>query len=154
MDHTSIIVAAVEAGAVPGLKAIASEAVKDAYDAFIALIKDQYAAHKSVADSVDALASNPGDQASRVALEAKLKEVGRAVDPPLMEAAGKVLETVERDCPEAARAIGMDIGIFRAAALDIKNLRAPESGTAFRAREMNIEGTATLDFGGPPPPKQ
>jgi hypothetical protein len=42
-----------------------------------------------------------------------------------------VIKVLESDSAETARAIGMDIGEFKAAALHIKQLQAPKEGTAF-----------------------
>jgi hypothetical protein len=67
----------------------------------------------------------------RAALEEELTVAGVKVDQQLLEASQTVIRAVESHSPETVRAIGMDIGEFKAAALHIKNLQAPKAGASF-----------------------
>ena len=151
IEPVSAIVLAVAAGAAAAAKDVTAKAVKDAYDGLIALIKKVYRDHQHVQESVDHLTKKPEDKNRRAALEEGLKDAGVKVDEQLLEASQAVIRAVESHSPESARAIGMDIGEFKAAALHIKNLQAPKEGTAFRAKEVDIAGTATFDNIGSPP---
>jgi hypothetical protein len=137
------------------LKDTVAKGVKDAYGGLLALIKDRYRRHQNVTDSVDYLTKKPQDKNRRVALEDELKQAGGEIDNRLLEASQVVLEAVEKHSPEAVRAIGMDIGEFKAATLHIKNLQAPKEGIGLRVNKVDIGGTATFDnIGGSPPPKE
>jgi hypothetical protein len=136
------------------LKDTVAKGVKDAYNALITLIKDRYQKHQNVTDSVDHLTKKPQDKNRRAALEDELKKAGGEIDNRLLEASQAVIEAVEKHSPETARAIGMDVGEFKAAALHIKNLQAPKEGIGFRAEKVDIAGTATFDnIGDSPTPK-
>jgi hypothetical protein len=154
IEAISAIALAVAAGAAAASKEVAAKAVKDAYNGLITLLKDVYRNYRHVQESVDHLEKKPEDKNRRAALEQELKEAEVTVDERLLEAAQAVIRAVESHSPETARAIGMDIGEFKAAALHVKNLQAPKAGTAFRADKVDIAGTATFDdIGGGPPPK-
>jgi hypothetical protein len=76
------------------------------------------------------------------------------IDKRLLAAAQEVINIVESNSPETARAIGMDIGEFKAAALHVKNLQPPKRGIGFRADKVDITGTAIFDnIGEDSPPK-
>jgi hypothetical protein len=137
------------------LKDTVAKGVKDAYNGLITVIKDRYQKHQNVTDCVDHLTKKPQDKNRREALEDELKKAGGEIDNRLLEASQAVIEAVEKHSPETARAIGMDIGEFKAAALHIKNLQSPKEGIGFRADKVDIAGTATFDnIGGSPTPKE
>jgi hypothetical protein len=154
MDPFTIIAAAVAAGASSGLKGATSEAIKDAYHGLETIIKDVYNRHRNIVDSVEHLVKKPDDKNRRASLAEELKEAGPDVDNRLMEAAQEVIAAVKRDSPETAHAIGMMSEEFEAFNLHVKNLQAPEKGTAFQSGKVLIRGTATFDnIGGPSFPK-
>jgi disulfide oxidoreductase YuzD len=151
IEPINAVALAVAAGAAAAAKDVTAKAVKDAYDGLITLIKKVYRDHQHVQESVVHLTKKPEDKNRRAALEQDLKDAGVKVDQQLLDASQSVVRAVESHSPETARAIGMDIGEFKAAALRIKNLQAPKEGTAFRADKVDITGTATFDNIGSPP---
>jgi hypothetical protein len=150
MDPFSIIAGAVAAGAAAGLKETASKAVKDAYGFLSAALKKIYHEHASVADAAEHLAKKPTDLHRRQGLENELKEAGLDVNPQLVEAAGQVLKTVEAEEPEAAKTVGVDIGLLRAEAMEFLNVNAPEHGTGVRIGAADVKGTARFENIGRP----
>jgi hypothetical protein len=157
MDPFSLIAGGVATGAAAALKSTATKAVKDAYTGLVTLIKDAYKAHSHVADSVEHLAKCPGDENRRTGLEKDLRAGApeRAPDHRLVEAADRVLKTIESDDPASARTIGVDIGALSAAALHFKRVQPPTGGISVRIKEAQIKGTASFeDIGGVMPPKE
>lgn len=147
MDPTSLVAGAVAAGAAAALKRTATQAVKDVYSGLVTLIKDYYKAHSQVAESVEHLAKRPQDASRRTVLEGELKATILDVEQQkqLVARAHDVLRVIEAEDPDTARAVGVEIGMLRAAAINFKGVQPPEHGTAVRIREAHTKGTATFE---------
>jgi len=154
MEPISLIVSAVALGASAALKETAAGAVKDAYEGLKRVLGDLYQSRRSVSETVEFLERKPEDKNRRAALEAEIAEVSKTVEPKVVAASRAVIEAVEKHHPEAAKAIGMDIGLLKAEVLNVKNVAAPGVGTGVRIAEAQISGAANFEnIGGAPPPK-
>src|SRR5215210_7285808 len=119
MDPISIIVAALAAGAVAGLKPTAEQAVKDTYAGIKALIQRKY---RSV--DLSSLEKKPESETKRASVAEDLTDAGAAQDVELLERAKALLDAVAHHDQAAARAIGVDLEDVRAAALRIQEVTA------------------------------
>jgi hypothetical protein len=156
MDPTTIIAAALAAGAAAGLKKTASKAVQDAYGALKTLLRNVYKDHTHVIDAVEHLTKKPSDEHRRKGLESELKEAGLHTHAELVNAADHVLKVVEAEAPEAGLAVGIDIGLLRSKILQFLNVNVPERGVAVRIGEAEAETTVFKNVGMPkshPDPK-
>ena len=154
MEPISAIVGALAAGAVAALKDTAGQAVKDAYSGLVKLVKDRYGKEKRVVESVEFLEKDPADTDRQGVLAKAMTSVSVSPDKAVTDALEKLLTVLERHAPEAGAAVGVDIGVLRATALDMQSIQAPMQGTGVRITEANISGPATFkDIGTKPPPK-
>src|SRR4051812_37060235 len=81
MDPISLIVAALAAGAVAGVKDTASAAVKDTYAALKRLVADRHAA---VHADVEKLEQTPTSEGRQAVVKEELETAGAANDPELI----------------------------------------------------------------------
>jgi hypothetical protein len=99
MDPISLIIAALAAGAIAGVKDAAGEAVKDAYTGLKSLLRRRFAGNRQAEAALDEAERQPGsDQAL---LAAHLREAGADGDEELIRAARALLEQAD---PAGARA--------------------------------------------------
>lgn len=139
---TTLIASAIAMGAAAGLKPTVEQAIKDAYSGLKHLIKSRYGNNEDVMDAVDYVTKKPEAERRREMLQEVLTEAGAEEDPETMTAAKAVHDAVQRNDPSIAESIGMDIGLLKAAALEVENVLAGQGGTAVRINKAEIEGPA------------
>jgi hypothetical protein len=152
MDSLTSLVTALAAGAGAALKPTVEQAVKDGYAALKGLIHRKYGRV-----NIDLLEQDPASEGRRTVVKEDIEKTDAPNDEELLDTAQALLEAIERQTPQTARAIGVDVEDIKAAALAIRNIRAQGSATAVRARkldvggEVHIENVQANDRGGTPP---
>jgi hypothetical protein len=152
MDPLTSLVTALAAGAAGALQSTVEQGIKDGYAALKGLIQRKYARV-----NIDLLEQDPASESRRGVVKEDLAKTDAANDEELLHTAQVLLEAIERQTPETARAIGVDVEDMRAAALTIRHIRAQGSATAVRARKLDVGGEVHIedvqadDRGGPPP---
>lgn len=116
------------------------KAVGDAYEGVKTLVLRKFGAESDLADALKKLEQKPEAQARQQLLKEEAAAVGADKDEEIMKAVQVLLDAVKAH----AGGIGMDIGTFTAATLEVSDVVAEEKGTAVRMKEVNIEGTATF----------
>jgi hypothetical protein len=127
------IASAIAAGAAASMKDTASAVVKDAYAGIKALIVRKYG-------SVDlaAVEKKPDSEAKRESLEEDLADAGAEGDDELARLARALVEAVERNAPEAAAAVGVDLEKVKAGFLRVGSVDA--EGTGVKVRDAEFSG--------------
>lgn len=93
MDPISLIIAALVAGATTGITETATDAIKDTYAGFKALLLRRLKGEKDAAEKVEAVEAKP--EADHSELAEHLKVAGADADEELVNAARRLLETVD-----------------------------------------------------------
>jgi hypothetical protein len=140
MDPLTSLVTALAAGAAAALQSTVEQGVKDGYAALKGLIQRKYARV-----SVELLEQDPASEGRQTVVKEDLAKAKADTDEELLRAAEALLEAIERQMPDAARAIGVDIEEIKAAALTIRNIRAHGAATAVRARELDVAGEVRIE---------
>jgi hypothetical protein len=140
MDPLTSIVMALAAGAAAGLQPVVAQAVKDGYAAVKGLITRKYSRV-----NVDLLEQDPASEGRRVVVKEDLAKTDAGKDEELLHAAETLLEAIERQAPETARAIGVDVEDIKAAALTIKGIRAHGSAMGVIARNLDVAGQVHIE---------
>jgi hypothetical protein len=142
MDPVSLVVAAVVAGAVSGVKDTATQVVKDTYAGLKQLLERRKV-------ELAALEAKPASPVQRAALEETLSDSLDGADPAdverLLDAARAVIEAV-RDDPaagEASRVIGVDLADVEAEAIRLRNIAS--SGGGARIQGAKVTGEIEID---------
>jgi len=140
MDPVSltVITTAIATGAAAAMKDTAAAAVKDAYAAVKGFIQRRYAKV-----DVTAVENKPESEAKRKSLEEDLEDAGAAGDEELSRLAQALVEAIERNAPEAAASVGVDLEKVKAAFLRVGSVDAV--GTGVKVREA--EFTGGIDIG-------
>jgi hypothetical protein len=99
MDPISLIIAALAAGAVAGVKDTASQAVKDAYTGLTELLRRRFAGNRHAEAALDQAEQQP--ESDQVLLAEHLRTVGADGDEELIRAARALLQQAD---PVGARA--------------------------------------------------
>lgn len=141
-----IIIAAI-AGALGNL---GIKAVDDAYEGMKALLHRKFGAESDLADAVKKLEQKPDAQGRQLTLKEEAAAAGADKDAEIIKAAEALLEAVKAQ----TGGIGMDIGTFKAAKLEVSDVVAEEKGTAVRMKDVDIKDTATFSKIGGSRPKQ
>lgn len=139
---TTMIASAIALGAAAGLKPIVEQGIKDAYDGLKRLIVDRYRDKAEVVDAVEYVSKNPEAEKRRAVLEEALTDAGATKDATLLEAAKAVHVAVEKHAPDLPQSIGMDIGILKAAVLEVENVQAAAGGIGVKIDTADIAGAA------------
>uniref|UniRef100_UPI004057BAFF hypothetical protein n=1 Tax=Candidatus Electronema sp. TaxID=2698783 RepID=UPI004057BAFF len=129
---------------------LASAAVLGAYQAVKTLIQRKFGAESDLADALKKLEKQPDAKWRQDALQGEAAAAGADKDEEIMKAVQVLLDAVKAH----AGGIGMDIGTFKAAKLEVSDVVAEEKGTAVRMKEVDIEGTATFSKIGGSRPNQ
>lgn len=137
MDPLTLIVSTLAAGAAAGLKPVAEQAVKDAYASVKALIQRKYA-------KVDLtqLERKPESEAKRESVREDLFDAGAGKDQDLLDKVSTMLETLEKQAPESAAAIGIDLKEVKAAFLKVQKVVA--EGTGVKVEKSEFSGGIDL----------
>lgn len=119
MDPITLIVAALSAGAVAGLKNTASTAVKDAYGALKRVLS-----HKYPSIGVTQLEENPTSTNRQGVVAEDLAKLGVERDEELIEHAKKLLAIIRTNDPEAARVVGIGLKGITGESLEVSDVTA------------------------------
>ena len=131
-----MIVAAVAAGALAGLKDTASTAVKDAYGKLKRLLSERHV-------DVGAVERKPDSDIKRQSLAEDLADAAAGADDALLAAAQATIEAVKRHDPAAATALGIDIERVYAEFLRISRIKV--TGGAVTLRDLHTAGGIVIE---------
>jgi hypothetical protein len=138
MDPLTSVVTALAAGAAAALQSTVEQGVKDGYAALKGLIQRKYARV-----DVDQLEANPRSKSRRGVVEEGLKAAGADQDAELLQQAQVLLEAIQRQAPEAATAIGVDLKDIEGASLAIRRVIA--TGTGVKVEQGKFSGDITIE---------
>lgn len=138
MDPVSLVAIAVATGAAAALKDTAQQVVKDAYAGLRSLIVRRYSDVP-----VEPLEKRPDSAAKRASLEEDLRDAGAATDAELVSLAEALITAIERNDPESASSIGIDLRHVKAAGFTARRVTA--EGTAVRAEHSEFSGDMVLE---------
>jgi hypothetical protein len=138
MDPLTSLVTALAAGAAAALKPTVEQAVKDGYAALKGLIQRKYAQV-----NLDQLEANPSSKNSRGVVEEDLKAAKADTDEEVLRHAEALLEAIQRQAPEAAAAIGVDLKEIEGASLAIRRVTA--TGTGVKVEQGTFRGDITIE---------
>jgi hypothetical protein len=137
MDPLTSLVIALAAGAAAALKPTVEQAVKDSYAALKGLITRKY-----TRVNVDGLEQDPASENQRAVVKEELAKTDAAVDAELLTQAKALLDTLQRQVPEAISAVGVDLHAIKAASLTIGDIIA--TGTGVKIDRAEIGGDMTI----------
>jgi hypothetical protein len=140
------ITAALAAGAAAGLTGVATQAVKDTYEALKLTLRDRFPRVE-----VGSLEERPSSQAEQASLAEDVQEVGADRDAELLQLAKALFEAIEREAPQAAASAGVDLQRVKAQFLNVQRITGP---VRVRDAEMAGGGINVTDVGearGPDP---
>src|SRR5688572_32922942 len=104
-----MIAAALAAGAAAGLKPMAEQVVKDAYEGLKTLIQRKYQRVE-----VGVIEADPRSGSRRGVVEEELAKAGAGQDEELLGRAKTVLETVQQHAPATATELAIDLEDLKA----------------------------------------
>lgn len=108
MDPVSLIIAALAAGAMAGMKDTAGQAVQDAYAGLMKLLRRRLAGNRQAEAMLDQSEHRPGADQVQAQLAQHLRVAGAADDAELLKAAQAVLRRAD---PAGTRAGKYDVRI-------------------------------------------
>jgi hypothetical protein len=123
MDPLTSIVTALAAGAAAALQSTVEQVVKDGYAALKGIIQRKYAQV-----NIDQLEANPSSKSRRGVVEEDLKAAGADTNAEVLQHAQIFLEVIQRQPPEIAAAIGVDLKDIEGASLAIRRVTAIGAG--------------------------
>jgi type I site-specific restriction endonuclease len=138
MDPLTSLVTALAAGAAAALQSTVEQGVKDSYAALKGLIQRKYARV-----NVEQLEANPSSKSRRGVAEEDLKAVRADQDAEVLQHAQALLEALQRQAPEAAAAIGVDLKDLEGASLAIRHVIA--TGTGVKVEHAKLSGDITIE---------
>ncbi|MEW5930364.1 MAG: hypothetical protein AB1941_23125 [Gemmatimonadota bacterium] len=130
---TTAVVTALATGAAAAAKDTAATAVKDAYAGLKVLIQRKYSGV-----DVTPVEKKPDSEAKRQSVAEDLADAGAENDTELKELARALVAALERDAPEAAPAIGVDLKEVKAAFLRVGSVES--AGTGIKVRDSEFSG--------------
>jgi hypothetical protein len=145
MDPLTSLVTALVAGAAAALQSTVEQGVKDGYAALKGVIQRKYARV-----NIDELEVNPSSKNRRGVVEEDLKTVGADTDAEVLQHAQALLEAIQRQAPQAAAAIGVDLKEIEGASLAIRRVTA--AGAGVKVEGATLSGDITIEdvqAGGP-----
>jgi hypothetical protein len=128
---TTAIVTAVSTGAAFGGKEIAAQAVKDAYAGLKSWIKSH---HPGV--SVEQLEEQPTSKARQDVMGEELEREGASKDTELAKLAQRLVELIQKQAPEIARSIGVDLGELNQANVTFGKVLAGKGATGVKIEKV------------------
>jgi hypothetical protein len=138
MDPLTSVVTALAAGAAAALQSTVEQAVKDGYAALKGLIQRKYAQV-----DVSQIEANPTSKNRRTVVEEELAAAGAAQDAEVLQQAQALLEAIQRQAPQAAAAIGVDLKDMEGAALAIRQVTA--TGAGVKVERAKLSGDITIE---------
>lgn len=155
MDPVATITAALAAGAIAGLKPTAEQAVRDAYAAFVGLVRRRFGSAP-----IDAIEPTPEVGPARERAAAALRAAGADADAEALTQAHEFLGLLARHDAAALQTVGIRLDGVRGNNLRVEGVAGFDRGVDIR----NADFAGDLDFrnltrgetgGGPnPPPRQ
>jgi flagellar capping protein FliD len=145
MDSLTGIVMALATGAAAALKPTAEQAIKDGYAALKELITRKYTQVQ-----IDQLEAHPNSKNRRGVAEEELAAAGVSQDVEVLHLAQALLEAIQRQAPETAAAIGVDLKDVEGASLAIRRVMA--TGVGVKVAGAKLSGDLTIEdvrAGGP-----
>jgi hypothetical protein len=134
---TTAIISALSTGAALGSKEITTHALKDAYAGLKGWIKSHYPGV-----SIEQLEKQPTSKARQEVGE-ELERKGASGDTELVKLAQTVVELIQKQAPNVARAIGVDLGELDQANVTFGNVLAGRDATGVKIDK--VKG-GTLSF--------
>jgi hypothetical protein len=138
MDPLTSVVTALAAGAAAALQSTVEQVVKDGYTALKGLIQRKYARV-----NLDQLEANPSSKNRRGVVEEDLKAVGADKDAEVLQQAQVLLEAIQRQAPQTAAAIGVDLKDIEGASLAIRRVTATVAGV--KVEHAKLSGDITIE---------
>jgi len=138
MDPLTSLVTALAAGAAAALQSTVEQVVKDSYAALKGLIQRKYAQV-----DVNQLEANPRSKSRQGVVEEDLKAAGADTDAEVLQHAQALLEAIQRQAPEAAAALGVDLKDIEGAALAIRRVTA--TGAGVKVEHAKLSGDITIE---------
>jgi hypothetical protein len=137
------IVTAVAAGAVSAFKDDATQAVKKAYAGVKALITGKY---QGATSSLALLEEKPASDPRKATLAEVLEDAGAQHDAELVQHAAILIAVIDKEDPDAARAIGVDLKDFEAANVTLRKVKASgTTATGVRLHSATVRGDITIE---------
>jgi hypothetical protein len=134
MDPLTSLVTALAAGAAAALHSTVEQVVKDSYAALKGLIQRKYAQV-----NLDQLEANPSSKSRRGVVEEELAATGADKDDEVLQKAQELLEAIQRQAPETAAAIGVDLRDMEGAALAIRRVTATGAGVKVEHAQLRSD---------------
>jgi hypothetical protein len=150
MDPLTSVVTALAAGAAAALQSTVEQGVKDSYAALKRLIQ-----HKYTRVNVDVLEQDPASESRRAVIKEDLAKTDAATDTQVLAQVKVLLDALQRQTPETAAAIGVDLKEIEGASLAIRRVTA--TGTGVKVEQGKFSGDITIEDvqagrqGGAPP---
>ena len=138
MDPLMSLVTALAAGAAAALQSTVEQVVKDGYTALKGLIQRKYAQV-----DVNQIEANPTSKNRRGVVEEELAAAGADKDAEVLQQAQVLLEAIQRQTPQAAAAIGVDLQDIEGASLAIRRVTA--TGTGVKVKGAKLSGDMTVE---------
>jgi hypothetical protein len=137
MDPLTSVVTALAAGAAAALQSTMEQGVKDGYAALKGLIQRKYAQV-----NVNLIEQRPASESRGKVVKEDLLKTDAAADAELLIQAKALLDALQRQAPEGAGAIGVDLKDIRAASLTIDDIIA--TGTGVKVTQAEVSGDMTV----------
>jgi hypothetical protein len=138
MEPLTSLVTALAAGAAAALQSTVEQGVKDSYAALKGLIQRKY-----TQVSLDQLEANPSSKSRRGVVEEDLKAAGAETDTEVLQQAQALLDAIQRQVPQAAAAIGVDLKDIEGASLAIRRVIA--TGAGVKVEHAKLSGDITIE---------
>ena len=138
MDPLTSIVTALAAGAAVALQSTVEQVVKDSYAVLKGLIQRKYGQV-----DINQLEANPSSKNRRGVVEEELRAVKADQDAEVLQQAQVLLEAIQRQAPQAAAAIGVDLKDIEGASLAIRRVTAPDTGV--KVEHAKLSGDITIE---------
>ncbi len=135
---TTAIVSALSTGAAVGGKEIATQALKDAYAGLKGWIKGHYPGV-----GIEQLEKQPTSKARQEVVGEDLEREGASQDTELVKLARTMVELIQKQAPDVARSIGVDVGELDQANVTFGNVLAGRGATGVKVDK--VKG-GTLSF--------
>ena len=139
MDILQAVASGLAVGAAAGLEASAAQAVKDAYAALRRLVARSL---PEAMPSIEHLEQAPESAARRAMVAEDLSRLQMPATEELAAAVRDLLAAVERDAPQAARRVAVDLADLRAGTLELSRIRA--DAEAVRLRRVQVDGALRI----------
>jgi hypothetical protein len=137
MDPLTSLVTALAAGASAALQSTVEQGVKDGYTALKGLIQRKYAQV-----DVDQLEANPRSKSRQGVVQEDLATVRAHQDAEVLQYAQALLEAIQRQAPQTAAAIGVDLKDIEGASVAIQRIIA--TGAGVKVERAKLSGDITI----------